>query len=211
MTRKLVKTRNSASKDYDVWHFERSEDCVPLCHRRTKWWTGGQFAGGKNMTENVKYVTCKKCLELLEAQKMKKIEIKFKKLHPAAKAPYRATVGSAGFDLTATSKEVIDLHHTRFGTGLAVEIPAGHVGLVFPRSSCYKQGMLLSNCVGVIDSDYRGEITAIFLGTSVEHCYNIGDRICQLVIMPIPEVEFIESEELTDTERGISGYGSTGR
>lgn len=139
------------------------------------------------------------------------MKVKFKKLVEEAKAPYQATCGSAGFDLYAVSKEQIDEHHTRFGTGVAVEIPPGHVGLIFPRSSCYKSGMLLSNCVGVIDSDYRGEITAVFIGTSQEQCYNVGDRICQMVIMPYPAVEYVESEELTNTERGTGGYGSTGK
>lgn len=139
------------------------------------------------------------------------MKIKFKKLDPvAAKAPYQATPGSAGFDLYATSKEQVDEHHTRFGTGLAVEIPPGHVGLIFPRSSCYKAGMLLSNCVGCVDSDYRGEITAVFIGTSKEQCYNVGDRICQMIIMPYPAVEYVEVEELSETQRGTGGYGSTG-
>lgn len=139
------------------------------------------------------------------------MKVKFKKLVENAKAPYQGTVGSAGFDLFATSKEQIDRYLTKYGTGLAVEIPAGHVGLIFPRSSCYKQGMLLTNCVGVIDSDYRGEITAVFLGTHKEICYNVGDRIMQLVIMPYPQVEFVEVAELSETARGIGGYGSTGK
>jgi dUTP pyrophosphatase len=139
------------------------------------------------------------------------MKVKFKKLNENAKAPYQGTAGSAGFDLYATSKQRIDLYHTKFGTGLAVEIPEGYVGLVFPRSSCYKQGMLLSNCVGVIDSDYRGEITAVFIGTDAEYCYNVGDRICQLVIMPYPQVEFVEAAELSETARGAGGYGSTGK
>lgn len=139
------------------------------------------------------------------------MKVKFKKLNENAKAPYQGTKGSAGFDLYATSKEQIDMYHTKYGTGLAIEIPAGYVGLIFPRSSCYKQGMLLSNCVGVIDSDYRGEITAVFLGTHKEICYNVGDRIMQLVIMPYPAIEFEEVEELSDTARGQGGYGSTGR
>lgn len=138
------------------------------------------------------------------------MKIKFKKLHTDAKAPFQATPGSAGFDLYAVSKEQIDGCHTKYGTGLAVEIPPGYVGLVFPRSSCHKKGMLLSNCVGVVDSDYRGEITAVFLGTHREYCYNIGDRICQLVIMPFPAVEYVEADELSETSRGAGGYGSTG-
>lgn len=138
------------------------------------------------------------------------MKVKFKKLHADAKAPFQATPGSAGFDLTATSKERADYYHTRYGTGLAVEIPDGYVGLLFPRSSCYKKGMLLSNCVGVVDSDFRGEVSAVFLGTHEEISYQVGDRICQLVIMPFPAVEYVEAEELSETIRGTGGYGSTG-
>lgn len=137
--------------------------------------------------------------------------VNFKKLDENAKAPYRGSLGAAGFDLFATSKEQIDYYHTRYGTGLAIEIPAGYVGLVFPRSSCYKSGMLLSNCVGVIDSDYRGEISAVFLGTHKEISYEVGDRICQLIIMPYPTIEFCETDVLSDTQRGSGGYGSTGK
>lgn len=147
------------------------------------------------------------------------VHVRFKKLHPDAKAPYQATPGSAGFDLTAVSRLRINRKgkiddrgsRLRYGTGLAVEIPAGHVGLVFPRSSVYKTGLLLTNCVGVIDSDYRGEITAVFSTGSTCQIYNVGDRICQLVIMPIPAVKFEQAEELTETERGAGGYGSTGK
>lgn len=139
------------------------------------------------------------------------MKVKFKKLSPEAVIPRKGTKGSAGFDFTAISKEQIDQYHTKFGTGIAVEIPHSHVGLVFPRSSSYKNGILLSNCVGVIDSDYRGEITAVFIGTDKKVCYNIGDRVFQLVIVPYPEIEFEEVEELSTTERGTGGYGSTGR
>ena len=139
------------------------------------------------------------------------MQVKFKKLVESAKMPFQGSKGAAGFDLTAVTKEQIDYYHTRYGTGIAVEIPEGYVGLLFPRSSCYKQGMLLSNCVGVIDSDYRGEITAVFLGTDKEVCYNIGDRICQIIIMPYPQIEYIEASELSDTARGTGGYGSTGK
>jgi dUTP pyrophosphatase len=140
------------------------------------------------------------------------MKVKFKKLHEDAKAPYQGTIGSAGFDLTAVSMEELDNGYLRYGTGLAVEIPAGHVGLVFPRSSIFKTGMTLTNCVGVIDSDYRGEITAVFtVGDDIETEYKIGDRICQLIIMPYPQIEYIEASELSDTARGTGGYGSTGK
>lgn len=140
------------------------------------------------------------------------LTVRFKKLHKKAKAPYQATRGSAGFDLTATSvQKNVNHYYTKYGTGLAVEIPEGHVGLVFPRSSIYKTGYLLSNGVGVIDSDFRGEISAVFGGGIDDKQYKVGDRICQLVIMPIPAVKFVEAEELTETQRGAGGYGSTGK
>ncbi len=142
-----------------------------------------------------------------------KLVIRFKKLHPDAKAPYQATPGSAGWDLTATSVEPIKGNWwlNKYGTGLAVEIPKGYVGLVFPRSSVYKTLTGLTNCVGVIDSDYRGEISAVFTSGAKCNDYKVGDRIAQLVIMPIPAVKFVEAEELTETQRGAGGYGSTGK
>lgn len=142
------------------------------------------------------------------------IRIKFKILHPWAVAPKQGTPGSAGFDLTAVSRSFDNDHSVwSYGTGLAVEIPKGYMGLVFPRSSVYKTGDILSNGVGVIDSDYRGEIGAKFYGVNhLFDCpYEVGDRICQLVIVPIPEVEYVEAAALSETTRGAGGYGSTGR
>ena len=129
--------------------------------------------------------------------------------------PYQATDGSAGWDLTATSRELVKGNKAIYGTGLAVEIPKGYVGLLFPRSSIHNKTLRLSNSVGVIDSDYRGEIKAVFdqidLFPRNALLYQLGDRICQLVILPVPTIEWEESEELTNTERGEGGYGSTGR
>ena len=139
------------------------------------------------------------------------LRIKVKKISPAAVLPKQGTPGSAGFDLTATGMETIDMFHTRYRTGIAVEIPEGHVGLIFPRSSCYKNGMLLTNCVGVIDSDYRGEICVVFLSTCTGIQYKVGDRIAQMIILPIPAIKYQFSEELSTTERGTGGYGSTGK
>ena len=97
-----------------------------------------------------------------------------------------------------------------FGIGLAVEIPEGHVGLLFPRSSVYKSGLTLTNSVGVIDSGYRGEIMMKFQVSSISNMYKVGDRVGQLLIVPYPQVEFEEVDELSSTERGKGGYGSTG-
>ena len=143
------------------------------------------------------------------------LKVRFKKLVPEAVAPYQATDGSAGWDLTATSRELAQGKKAVYGTGLAVEIPKGYVGLLFPRSSIHKKALRLSNSVGVIDSDYRGEIKAVFIweGYWPHDCilYQPGDRICQLIILPVPTIEWEESEELTPTKRGEGGYGSTGR
>ena len=138
------------------------------------------------------------------------MKVKIKKLVENAVLPKYSKPGDAGMDLTAISKEYIDNEHIKYGFGLAIEIPIGYVGLVFPRSSCYKQRQLLSNCVGVVDSGYRGEISAVMIGTS-EMSYEIGDRVAQIIIMPYPQIAFEEVEELSKTERGTGGYGSTGK
>lgn len=143
------------------------------------------------------------------------MKVRFKKLVEGAVAPYQATPGSAGWDLTATSGMLIQGKKAIYGTGLSVEIPKGYVGLLFPRSSIHNKTIRLSNSVGVIDSDYRGEIKAIFdqidLFPRSAVLYQPGERICQLIILPVPTIEWEESEELTHTERGEGGYGSTGR
>jgi len=138
------------------------------------------------------------------------MNLKIKKLHPDARIPEQMTAGAAGFDLTAISKEWNDTNEVLvFGTGLAIQIPRGHVGLLFPRSSIFKSGLSLANSVGVIDSDYRGEVKAMFYPGRPKANYNIGDRIVQLVIMPIPAINIQVVDELNDTKRGSGGFGST--
>lgn len=139
--------------------------------------------------------------------------VRFKKVHPDAVVPTKAHPTDAGFDLTAVSAEedrrrsIVTYH-----TGIAVEIPDGFVGLVFPRSSVYRHQILLSNSVGVIDSGYRGEITLKFRICQPHISrYSTGERIGQLIILPYPEIEFEESDVLSETDRGEGGYGSTGR
>lgn len=142
---------------------------------------------------------------------MENLKIKFKKMNPNAVIPKQGTAGAAGFDLTAVS---IEKNETmlKYDTGIAVEIPHGYVGLVFPRSSVCKTGLSLANSVGVIDSDFRGSISLVFYkNTQCIVPYWPGDRIGQLVIVPIPEVEYVEVGELSETERGAGGYGSTGK
>jgi dUTP pyrophosphatase len=138
------------------------------------------------------------------------MRIKIKKLHPDAVLPKYAKQGDAGMDLTAVSREYIDSNHFKYNFGLAIEIPEGFVGFIFPRSSCYKQWQIMSNCVGVVDSGYRGEVSAVMIGTT-DNSYHVGDRVAQLIVMPIPYVQFDEVDELSDTERGSGGYGSTGK
>lgn len=146
------------------------------------------------------------------------MQVRFKKLNPAAVIPQYAKPGDAGLDLTAQTFEHIlthtnggDVHFLQYGTGLAVEIPEGFVGLVFPRSSISDMGVLLSNSVGVIDSGYRGEIKARFkyTGRPSERVYQPGDRIAQLLILPYPKISPVEAVELTSTARGVGGFGSS--
>lgn len=140
------------------------------------------------------------------------MEVKIKKLHPSAVIPKYAKDGDAGMDLVAT--EIIKRTNTQitYGTGIALEIPQGFVGLVFPRSSIRNTNLELSNSVGVIDSGYRGELQATFnIISSDRISYQIGERIAQIIIIPYPPIEFIESDELLDSNRGNGGFGSTGK
>lgn len=147
------------------------------------------------------------------------MKLKFKKLDSKAVIPHKATSNSAGFDLTAIGSEYNSgTNCIIYKTGLACEIPEGYVGLLFSRSSVYKKQLSLANCVGVIDADYRGEIKAIFRnikgkgkGLYEEEYYQDNERICQLVILPLPDFTPVEVEELSDTQRGEGGFGSSGK
>lgn len=141
------------------------------------------------------------------------VTLKIKKIAENAIIPKYAKAGDAGLDLTATSKSWDEINEVVvFGTGLAVEIPPGHVGLIFPRSSNFKVGLSLSNCVGVIDSGYRGEIKFMFRPTGrPRKNYEVGDRIGQLIVIPYPQVKIEEVTELSDSERGEGGFGSSGK
>lgn len=140
---------------------------------------------------------------------MHSLNVKIKRLSSTAKLPTKAHATDAGYDLYASSCHFEDgmLH---YGTGVAVEIPAGYVGLVFPRSSIANTHLTLSNSVGVIDSGYRGEIKAKFRKGGSKG-YKVGERIAQLIIMPYPEVTFEEVDELSESDRGTGGYGSSGK
>lgn len=142
--------------------------------------------------------------------------MKIRKLNSLAKIPTHGSASAAGFDLyAATSYDIeIPAHKTvKIGTGIAIEIPNGAFGTIFARSGlATKQGLRPANCVGVIDSDYRGElIVALHNDTDENQIISGGDRIAQLVIMPYYNVDLIEVEELNDTERGANGFGSTGK
>jgi dUTP pyrophosphatase len=139
------------------------------------------------------------------------MKVKIKKLHPDAVIPKYAKLGDAGMDLVAISEEWNDTNTmVTYDTGLSMEIPEGYVGLLFPRSSISKTDLILANSVGVIDSGYRGPIMFKFRYPEEGMVYDVGDRIGQIIIMPYPQVEFEEVEELSTSERGEGGFGSTG-
>lgn len=140
------------------------------------------------------------------------MKVKIKKIHPDAVIPTYSKAGDAGMDLTAISEKWNeDNSMVTYDTGLAVEIPSGHVGLIFPRSSVSKTTLSLSNCVGVIDSGYRGNIMVKYRYLEEGNVYEVGDRVAQMIILPYPQVEFEEVTELSETDRGEGGFGSTGR
>lgn len=152
------------------------------------------------------------------------MEVKIKKLHPDAVIPSYAKSGDAGLDLVAVSRYFDENGCVVYGTGLSFEIPTGYVGLVFPRSSISKYTINLSNSVGVIDSGFRGEVTVKFRPSEffeyaiqkqfkkeLPKIYQVGERVAQMIIIPYPEIEFVEVEKLSNTERGTGGYGSTGK
>lgn len=144
--------------------------------------------------------------------------VKIKKLNNKAITPSRGSEQAAGYDLYACIDDfnysVIHPHKTeKINTGLSIEIPDGYFGAIFARSGlATKQGIRPANCVGVIDSDYRGNvIVALHNDTNEPFTVVDGDRIAQLVILPYLPVAFEEVDELTDTERGDGGFGSTGK
>jgi dUTP pyrophosphatase len=136
------------------------------------------------------------------------MKIKVKKLNEKAIIPKYAFEGDAGMDVVAVSKKYED-ELVVYGTGLSFEIPEGYVLLVFPRSSISKKNLILANCVGVLDSGYRGELILKFRKNG-ENDYEIGERIGQIIVLPYPRIEFEEVEELSETARGKGGFGSSG-
>lgn len=143
------------------------------------------------------------------------MNINIKKLNTNAIIPTRGSEYAAGYDLYACSEDVIDIapHSTvKVGTGLAIEIPHGYFGAIFARSGlATKRGLRPANCVGACDEDYRGEyIVALHNDTNEWMSIEPHERIAQLIVLPYLAVEFTEVDELSDSERGANGFGSTG-
>ena len=145
------------------------------------------------------------------------MKVNIKQLRPDSVIPTYAKHGDAGMDLTAVSKEYDEHGNVCYGTQLAFEIPNGFAGFLFPRSSNTKKDLILGNSVGVTDSGYRGEVVLKFRELlpserDIEFGareYEIGDRIGQIVIIPVPQIEFNVVDELSISDRGVGGFGST--
>lgn len=157
------------------------------------------------------------------------MKVKIKKLRDEAVIPSYAKFGDAGMDLTAISVQEDD-NFIQYGTGLSIEIPEGYVGLIFPRSSISKTKLIQANSVGIIDSGYRGELLVRFKRVFGDYrlrkdgvisiCekdmvnrkfyFEVGERIAQLMILPYPQIEFEVTDELSSSERGDGGFGSSG-
>lgn len=144
------------------------------------------------------------------------MKVNIKKLSDTASLPTRGSAAAAGYDLYANVSEDIKIapHTTqKIGTGLAMEIPDGYFGGIYARSGiATKEGLRPANCVGVVDSDYRGEIiVAVHNDSDIERVITPAERIAQIIIQPYLSVEFEEADELAESERGAGGFGSTGK
>ena len=145
------------------------------------------------------------------------MDVKICKLSDEAVIPTYAHPGDAGMDVVATSVNITD-DYIEYGTGLSFEVPEGYCMLIFPRSSNSKKDLILANSVGVLDSTYRGELKLRFkkcyqpviYGLVAKNIYDVGDKVGQIMILPYPQVNFIEVDSLSETERGDGGFGSTG-
>ena len=141
------------------------------------------------------------------------IELPVRRLREDAVVPERAYAGDAGLDLAACDRfELGPGERAIVGTGLAVAIPDGHAGFVQPRSGlAARHGLSVVNAPGLIDSGYRGEIRVVLLNTDLREAFVVepGMRIAQLVVLPVPELELVETDELPESERGVRGFGSS--
>ena len=154
-------------------------------------------------------------MEHLDCNYQKSVQLRVKRLHPEAIMPRYATAGAACFDLhTVESGYVDDIDNVNeiFPTGLAFEVPTGYAMLIFSRSGHgFKHNIRLANCVGIIDADYRGEVKVkLAADCGGDMGVKAGDRIAQAMLVPIPRVELIEADTISETARGTGGFGSTG-
>lgn len=139
------------------------------------------------------------------------IDVKIRKVHPDAVIPFRAHATDAGMDVIAISMEMTE-DYVEYDTGLQFQLPEGYAMLIFPRSSNSKKDLLLCNSVGILDAGYTGNLKLRFKLTTegyTEKIYNPGDKVGQIMIIPYPEINFIETEIFNETERGDGGFGST--
>ena len=139
------------------------------------------------------------------------IDVKIRKVHPNAVIPFRAHATDAGMDVIAISMEMTE-DYVEYDTGLQFQLPEGYAMLIFPRSSNSKKDLLLCNSVGILDAGYTGNLKLRFKLTTegyTEKIYNPGDKVGQIMIIPYPEINFIETEVFNETERGDGGFGST--
>jgi dUTP pyrophosphatase len=141
------------------------------------------------------------------------MKVKIKLLDENSVKPAYAKESDAGLDLIATKIISNTSFQITYGLGIAMEIPDGMVGLIFPRSSIRNTELILSNSVGVIDAGYRGELQATFIKLNGldSIAYNVGDRVCQIIIVPHPVIQLKVVDELSESSRGIGGFGSTGK
>lgn len=142
-------------------------------------------------------------------------ELRFRKLDPAAIIPSRAHPGDAGLDLcTLAAVELQPGERARVATGIAIELPAGHAGLIVPRSGlAARSGISIVNAPGLIDEGYRGELQVLLLNTDLsdEVALEAGERIAQLVVISVALLNPVEVEAFADSSRGEQGFGSSGR
>ena len=144
------------------------------------------------------------------------MRINIKKLTETAKLPERGSAYAAGYDLFADLKEAVEIAPKQtlmINTGVAMEIPEGYWGGIFARSGLStKEGLRPANCVGVVDADYRGPIcVALHNDSEVVRTVTPGQKVAQMVVVPFLAVEFVEVAELSDTVRGVGGFGATGK
>ncbi|MBR6249716.1 MAG: dUTP diphosphatase [Bacteroidales bacterium] len=140
------------------------------------------------------------------------MKLRFKKNDTLAQTPTKAHATDAGFDMYVAKISIDEATNiVTYNTCISVEIPDGHVGLLFPRSSVYKTQQSLCNSVGVVDSGYRGDVQFKYYMRNRDVIYKVGEKCGQIMILPYPEVTFEEANELSSSDRGEGGFGSSGK